>query len=99
MTAPPDLAIALPELMRFEDRTQTENDRCYAACRAREDGLADGSGRMSRLTEALLRRISIAWAQGRSGSPDVLGMRKCTRWETAQILFKPLRYSLLCSAW
>ena len=56
---PPDLAIALPELMRFEDREQKENDRWYAAYRAREDSLADGSGPMSRLTEALLRRIQV----------------------------------------
>jgi hypothetical protein len=55
----PDLAVALPELMRFEDQAQTENDRWYAAYRAREDGLADGSGPMSRMTEALLRRIHI----------------------------------------
>lgn len=59
LTAPPDLAIALPELMRFEDRAETENDRWYAAYRGREDGLADRSGPMSRLTEALLRRIHL----------------------------------------
>ena len=37
--------------------------------------------------------------QGRPGPPDVLGMRKSTRRQTEQILFKRLRYGLLCSVW
>jgi hypothetical protein len=57
---PPELTISLPELMRFEDRAQVENERWYASYRARENGLADGSAPISRLTEALLRRIPIA---------------------------------------
>jgi len=53
-----DLAVALPELMRYEDQIERQNDLWYAAYKAREDGL-DGSGSISRLAEALLHRIPI----------------------------------------
>ena len=47
----------------------------------------------------LLADAAAGQAQGRSGSPDVLGMRKSIGRQTAQILFKRPRHSLLCSAW
>jgi hypothetical protein len=58
--AAPDLTVALPELMRFEDRAEAQNERWYAAYRQRENGFDRDPGPMSRLTEALLRRIPIA---------------------------------------
>jgi hypothetical protein len=57
---PPDLTVAVPELMRFEDRCESQNERWYGAYQKRERSFTTGSGPMSRLTEALLRCISIA---------------------------------------
>lgn len=54
-----DLTVALPELMRFEDRQEIHNDRWYAAYRERERGVIHDPGPMSRLTETLLQRIPI----------------------------------------
>ena len=59
LRAPTDLAVALPELMRFEDQTERHNDQWYAAYKEREHGLGDRSGPMSRLAKSLLRRIPI----------------------------------------
>ena len=59
LCAPAHLAVALPELMRFEDQSERHNDQWYAAYREREHGLGDRSGPMSRLAESLLRRIPI----------------------------------------
>ena len=57
--APMDLAVTLPELMRFEDQAERHNDEWYAAYKEREHGLSDRSGPMSRLAESLLHRIPI----------------------------------------
>jgi hypothetical protein len=54
-----NLTVAVPELMRFEDRKEMHNDRWYAAYKDRERGLIDNPGPMSRLTESLLQRIPI----------------------------------------
>jgi hypothetical protein len=56
---PADLTVALPELMRFEDRQEIHNDRWYAAYKDRENGFIDNPGAMSRLTESLLHRIPL----------------------------------------
>jgi len=55
-----NLTVALPEMMRYEDHSEEENDRWYAAYREREQGFAHCSGSISPLTEALLKRIPIA---------------------------------------
>jgi hypothetical protein len=55
----PDLAIALPELLRLEDRSEAHDNQSYAAYKERERRFDRDSGPMSRLTEALLRRIPI----------------------------------------
>ena len=59
LRAPTDLAVALPELMRFEDQTERHNDQWYAAYKERERALSGRSGPMSRLAESLLHRIPI----------------------------------------
>ena len=56
----PDLTVGLPELMRFEDVSQGQNDRWYAAYQAREAAFAQTPGVMSQLTSSLLRRVPIA---------------------------------------
>jgi hypothetical protein len=54
------LDLALPELMRFEDAGESDNASWYAAFQARERALGLRPSPMSRLGEALLRRIPIA---------------------------------------
>jgi hypothetical protein len=60
MDDPPDLTVGLAELMRFEDRSEIENERWYGVYQQREYRFKTVSNPMSRVTEALLQRISIA---------------------------------------
>ena len=52
--------LALPELLRFEDASETNNAEWYAAFKASEAGFSAEPRPLSRLTAALLQRIPLA---------------------------------------
>lgn len=52
-----DATLVLPELMRFEDAGETDNSNWHAAFKAREARFSAEPLPMSRMTDALLRRI------------------------------------------
>jgi hypothetical protein len=54
-----DASFALPELMRFEDARETDNGNWYPAFKTRESRLSAEPRPLSRLTQALLERISL----------------------------------------
>ena len=54
-----DAAVAIPELMRFEDRNEIDNSTWHAAFRCREARFSAELRPMSHLTAALLRRIPL----------------------------------------
>lgn len=54
-----DASLALPELMRFEDTAETNNKDWYRAFKSREARFTTEPRPMSRMTEALLRRIPL----------------------------------------
>jgi len=55
-----DATLALPELMRFEDTTEANNEAWYKLFKAREARFSAHPQPMSRMTAALLRRIPLA---------------------------------------
>jgi len=54
-----DASLALPELMRFEDTSETDNGNWYPAFKTRESCLSAERRPLSRLTQALLERIPL----------------------------------------
>jgi hypothetical protein len=72
----PDLTIALPELMRFEDTDEVQNGLWYSAYQERERKFAQSDGGMSRLTASLLCRIAITpLVRARQANYDYLSER------------------------
>jgi hypothetical protein len=55
-----DASLALPELMRFEDTAEMNNEAWYKVFKAREARFSAEPRPMSRMTAALLRRIPLA---------------------------------------
>jgi hypothetical protein len=55
-----DATLALPELMRFEDSAEANNEAWYKSFKAREARFSAEPKPMSRMTAALLRRIPLA---------------------------------------
>lgn len=59
ITTGPNLTVALPELMRFEDTDQSQNEIWYAAYQDREAAFEKTSAPISQLTRSLLERVPI----------------------------------------
>src|SRR5438477_287024 len=68
-----DAAVAIPELMRFEDRNEIDNSTWHAAFRCREARFSAELRPMSQLTAALLRRIPLRLLVEARQPPDWIG--------------------------